>query len=232
MGAAWPLLATAGGGCDRDCVTHANATAAAARAILPKKRFIVRGSTDEVSGRTMAMPDCRQLPPSMRRSEYARQTSCRPGPEITYFARARIARPIARPPSSVGATMWKYCHPSRAANRGPAQIANSAGGIGAEWDLRRLSMRLFAFDARRDVRAIGLSRLRRAEAQPPSHRLALHKVDTASAPARMIRKAAHLLGSTLSIFRIWFAAGFDAPMPMTLGSPLSSGPVGGALPIP
>jgi hypothetical protein len=38
------------------------------------------------------MPDCRRLPPSMRSSEYAQQASCRPGPEITYFARARIAR--------------------------------------------------------------------------------------------------------------------------------------------
>ena len=52
----------------------------------------MRGSTDEISSRTMAMPDCRRLPPSMRSSEYAQQASCRPGPEITYFAPARIAR--------------------------------------------------------------------------------------------------------------------------------------------
>ncbi len=58
-GAAGSLLAIAGRGCDRDCVAHASATAAAARAIPPRKRNIVRGSTDEISCRTSAMPDCR-----------------------------------------------------------------------------------------------------------------------------------------------------------------------------
>ena len=78
-------------------------------------------------------------------------------------------------------------------------------------------MRLFAFDTRRNVRAIELSKLRRAEG-------------STSVSSSRIAQGGHgkcsrhgcsewqptFSGRPLSIFRIWFAAGFDAPMAMTL----------------
>jgi hypothetical protein len=93
-------------------------------------------------------------------------------------------------------------------------------------------MRLFVFDIRRNVGAIELSRLRRAEGPTSVASSRIAQGGPGKCSSHGCPEAAHLLGPALSIFRIWFAAGFDAPMPMTLGSPLPVGPVGGALPIP
>jgi hypothetical protein len=59
------------GGRDWDCAAHASVTAAAARVIPPKKRNIVRGPTDEIGSRTMAVPDCSKLRSLKCSSEYA-----------------------------------------------------------------------------------------------------------------------------------------------------------------
>jgi hypothetical protein len=164
----------------------------------------------------------------MRSSEYAQQSWCRPGPEITYFARARTGRPIARPPSSVGGTMLKSFLPR--ANR--ACTASPTRQVILAQDLAAMDASV-PIDARRDVRPLELSKLRRAEgsisASSSRHRTELDTASALGTDAPEWQPA--FSGRPLSIFRVWFGVSSDASMSITHRAPLPVGPLGGALPI-
>jgi hypothetical protein len=226
-------LATAGRGCDRACVAHANATAAAAAAIPPKKRNIVRGSTDEMRSAAENW-QCRIVATAAVHAQLrVRPTELVPSRPGNYQLRTSADCSPYRPSSLI---RWRHYAEIIAA---ALQIAACTVPPTRQVILARSGMIRAAVDAsvrfRRQTRCPRNRALQAEASGGPNLRLVVSHCTRWTRQVlqtRMIRKAAHLLGSALSIFRIWFAAGFDASMPMTLGSPLPVGPVGGALPIP